>query len=72
MLLQKIFKLIGTEISENQIPGDKRRCINLSRDGLEFIESSSVPPDLDALVPVALLVKVLLSDGAPGASGLNV
>jgi hypothetical protein len=72
MFIQKIFKLIRTEIREDQIPGDKGRSMSLSRNGDEFIESPAISRDLDALVFITALVQVFFGRHAPRASGLNV
>jgi len=72
MLLQKICKLIGTEIGENQFPGNKSRRKCLAGNGHEFIKGSTVPADLDALVLVAAIVQVLFGHHAPGAAGFDV
>jgi hypothetical protein len=72
MLLQKTFKLVGTEIREDQIPGDKGRSISLSRNGGKFIKGRAISADLDALVFITALVQVFFGHHAPGASGLNV
>ena len=72
MLLQKIFKLIGTEIGENQFPGNKSRRKCLSGNDHEFIKGRTVSADLEALVFVAAIVQVLFGHHAPGAAGFNV
>jgi hypothetical protein len=72
MLLQKIFKLVGTKVREDQITGDKGRSRSLSRNGDEFIKSPAIFADLDALVFITALVQVLFGRHTPWASNLNV
>src|SRR3954469_4102394 len=67
VLAQKFFQLVGIEVGQHLVPGDKRGNVSLVGKFLHLFVGLAIFADIDLDKGISTLAKVLLCVNAPGA-----